>query len=845
MATLSLHNIRSSDLYPLVILERALSGTRRRALYKQATLVSLLFFIVAIGLRSTATGNKLLGLSLLTGAIALTTFCLELFFRSLYFRKRNISFSEQADNTWSLEVLMIVERAERNDTVRPFFVSEAGKTITARLGITRNALNTFLHERGNVPVVFNAPDFTGTWRTFGAFAEDLYTSDKALAAFLAQQSITKELFRGAATWYVDDRARALEALQWWTKERLGAIRGIGADWQYGKTYLLSNYATPVSPREATDTATLTLLSRMSATLSKSKESNLLLVGVYDTHTILKEFQSFLSSESTPETLRGKKLILLDGNLLIAKTGDKATLEQTLRLVLSEARAAGNVIFVIEHLSSFIASAHTIGTDVPSVLDPFLADTSMPIIATASIKGYRSILSSEDAFARRFDTLEMKDADPSALASLLTRDATLLESQHGVFFTYPAVYEAVRAADRYFSGNNTTDTATDILAEAAARAASSSDRVIGPALILALVSEKTDIPTCVIEEKEKDTLINLESKLKEHVVGQTDALVAIARAIRRARAGVGAASKPVGSFLFFGPTGVGKTETAKALARIMFGGERALMRLDMSEYQTGDALSRLIGFSNGESGILANMIRETPYGVLLLDEFEKTNKDVHDLFLQILDEGYFTDVRGERVNARNILFIATSNAGSDTIWKLTEEGKDLAHERDKFVASIIASGIFRPEFLNRFTDLILFHPLTPDELRAIAGIMLHSLSERLRIEKNLTVSFGDDMIAHVAQNGYDPGFGARPMRRFIEEHVEQYVADGIIKGTITQGATITLTPAMLGEATSEHTMLSAQQMSPTLTQPAVTPSPDTVPTPNAHPMGDIPTIQPTI
>jgi hypothetical protein len=801
MPSLGPHDIRSSTLYPLVILERALSGEKRRAFYKEAAGGALVLFLIALGLRSVPLGETILGLSLLFLSAAIVAYCLELFFRSLYFRERDNGFSEDGAHVFSLETLMIIERADRNDTVRAFLSSPAGTTIMRRLGIDSAAISTFLSARGHKAVVFNDPDRDGIWYTLGAFAEGLYVSDASFGAFLAERTITRELLRGAATWYADSRAEQLEDMRWWTNDRLRAMRGLGADWQYGNTHLLDTYATPVSARETTDDASHDMLARMTATLSKSKESNVLLVGAYDTRAVFQLFQGFLSSARAPETLRKKRIMVLDGNLLIAKTGEKTLLEQTFRALVSEARAAGNVILAIEHAPSFIASARTIGTDIPSILDPFLADVSLPVIATASMKGYREDIARDEAFARRFDVLRAEDTDGQSLAALLTKDASILEQTHNVFFTYPAIFETARAAERYFSGNNTTDTATDILAEAAARANESRDRVIGPDMILGLVSEKTRIPVGTMDDTERDKLLTLETLLKKHVVGQTHALEAIAKALRRARAGVGSANKPMGSFLFFGPTGVGKTETAKALARTLFNDEQALMRLDMSEYQTGDALSRLIGFSGGESGILANMLRENPYGVLLLDEFEKTNKDVHDLFLQILDEGYFTDVHGERVNARNILFIATSNAGSDIIWKLTEEGKDLAHERDAFIRSIIATNIFRPEFLNRFTDLILFHPLSEDDLRAIARIMLGGLSERSRLEKNITLSFTDDMVAHIARAGYDPGFGARPMKRYIEETLEQYVADGIIAGTIRPGATLTLSPEML--ARNEH------------------------------------------
>jgi ATP-dependent Clp protease ATP-binding subunit ClpA len=313
--------------------------------------------------------------------------------------------------------------------------------------------------------------------------------------------------------------------------------------------------------------------------------------------------------------------------------------------------------------------------------------------------------------------------------------------------------------------------------------------VGKEVVLQFLGEKTKIPMGAVVGSERESLLGLEDKLKGQVVGQPAALTAISQALRRGRAGLSSKLRPIGTFLFLGPTGVGKTETAKALARTMFGKEEALLRLDMSEYQSSDALNRLIGsFADNKPGILATLIRENPYGVLLLDEFEKTEKGVLNLFLQILDEGFFSDAFGRRVNARNLVFIATSNAAAELIWHLVESGRDPAGARTEIVGTLIEKGIFRPELLNRFDEIIFFHPLQIAELRQVARLMLVKTVSNLR-GQGIDLRLTDELVNQVAQAGTDRVFGARPLRRYIQDKVEQQVADAIIRGDLRAGNSV--------------------------------------------------------
>lgn len=307
----------------------------------------------------------------------------------------------------------------------------------------------------------------------------------------------------------------------------------------------------------------------------------------------------------------------------------------------------------------------------------------------------------------------------------------------------------------------------------------------------VLERKTKMPLGAVTETEQKKLLNLEELLHKRVIDQEEAIRGIADAIKRARSGIRNQKRPIGSFLFLGPTGVGKTETSKALAAVYFGNEEAMVRFDMTEFQDEDSISRLIGsFEKNESGILASRVRTSPYGVVLLDEFEKSHLKVKNLFLQILDEGLFSDYLGERVNMRNTIIIATSNAGSQLIWELTEKGANVTELERQIVAYVQKERILSPELINRFDAVIIFRPLSMEMLKEIAKIMLGRLVSRLK-SQNISLKITDELVEAVAKGGYDPAFGARPMQRFIQDKIEKVIAEKIIKGEIRPGSELAL------------------------------------------------------
>lgn len=782
-----------SSLYPLATLERLLPRKRRLRMRTFLTVLALLLFFGAALFHSLPYAQFLAGVGLIIFAVVLTLSMAEWYFRSLYFHARGIHTTEGKEGLISLGVLSILTSAHRGDYVRALFRSKTGKDLAHRLGLSQSDIHTFLKERGHHPTNLALTDSDASpWYSLEDFVSELIATDEALADFLFSRHITSETAARASGWVARMRERHLDETFWWSEKRLLHTRPIGKDLHLSRTHLLDTYTH--HPRYGSSGSFMEndTLSRVVSGLGKTRESNVLLVGSFDAHTLASMLEGAITRRKVPQTLFGKRVIVLDTDLLVSHTGEKHLFETTLRDTLEEARKAGNSIIVVPRFHAFLSSAAILGSDIRSLIDPYLSGIAVPFLALSDTRTYIHELERDTSLMRRFEVVKSATLSDTRLTTFLESDIARLEKNHHVFFTYPALEKAVRASKQYFSGDDAEDKSRDIIAEAATRSTSTRSRLITAKDILALVSEKTGIPAGELSDTERLVLTDLEHHLHKHVVGQEEAISAIAQALRRARANVRDNKKPIGSFLFFGPTGVGKTETAKALARVFFGSEDNLLRLDMSEYREGDALSRLIGTPAGEAGILSTMIRQKPYGVLLLDEFEKTNPHVHDLFLQILDEGQFSDGEGRSVNARNILFIATSNAGSDIIWKATEEGRDISKEHDAFIASLIDEQLFKPEFLNRFSGTILFHPLSPSDTEKIAGLMLNKLARRLERE-GVRVSFTPDMTAHVAREGYDRAFGARPMQRYIDQHVEQYIADGLIKGKIARGGSITLSP----------------------------------------------------
>jgi ATP-dependent Clp protease ATP-binding subunit ClpC len=609
------------------------------------------------------------------------------------------------------------------------------------------------------------------------------------------RGVTDQDFLGVVAWVVK-RIELLEFSQrWWELDNLLRVPALARDFTYGGTYHLDQWSQDLSvdarvlDLQDDNTLRQTELRQLETVLSRSREDNALIVGEAgpDKLDLVFHFVQALKNNTVIGPLQGRRVILFNVAMFIAGFKTQAELEQALLQVLNEASAAGNIILVIDDFPTLLAAGTVLGVNLIPLLDPYLTAPELQIVALADLDRFHQDLEKQVGLLSRFEKITVAPLVASDLAELLLRSVWQVESRYGLFFTYKAVLEIAKSADYYFPDNAGSDKSLDLLLEIAPWARQNNFSTIDQDQVLAFIQAKTNIPVGALSSADKDQLLKLEETLAGRVVGQTEAIKAVASAMRRARSGVRNPNRPIGSFLFLGPTGVGKTETSKALAAAFFGQEAEMRRLDMSEYQGPGAVDHLIGsYANGSTGLLADMLREHPYGVLLLDEFEKTNPEVLNLFLPILDEGVFADASGRKVSAKNTIFIATSNAGADLIWDKVTAGQNPS--ANELIDEIVKRAIFKPELLNRFDAVIVYKPLGDAELLKIARLMLLKLAQRLEV-KGVVLNITDDLVAKVAKNGANKVFGARPMQRYIQDQIEQLVADALIAGSVGRGMKI--------------------------------------------------------
>jgi len=368
--------------------------------------------------------------------------------------------------------------------------------------------------------------------------------------------------------------------------------------------------------------------------------------------------------------------------------------------------------------------------------------------------------------------------------LLENLALLLEYKYKKFISYPSLRDIIVYCSKYLPAIPFPEKAMDLLDTVVVYLAQTKEKILLPKHVAKIVSEKTQIPVGEIEVKEREILLNLENLIHQRIINQEEAVKEVSAALRRARAEVTAGKGPMGTFLFLGPTGVGKTETSKALAEIYFGSETRMIRLDMSEFQNVGDIPRLIG-SPGQEGLLTTAVRESPFSLILLDEIEKAHPNILNLFLQVLDEGHLTDGLGRKVDFKNTIIIATSNAGAEIIWKDIRENKKLEIIKEDLLDVLFEKAIFRPEFINRFDAVTVFKPLSKENLLDIAELMLQKIKKNLA-QKDIEFIITQPLKAKIAELGYDPTFGARQMKRVIQDKVENILAQAILSGELKRG-----------------------------------------------------------
>jgi len=537
------------------------------------------------------------------------------------------------------------------------------------------------------------------------------------------------------------------------------------------------------------------------TLARSKKNNPLLLGdagVGKT-AVVEGLAYAIHDGSAPPSLAGKRIVQIEIGTLVAGTSLRGQFEERLIGIVEEAHAAGNVILFIDEIHTIVGAGDTIDSnlDAANILKPALARGEIVCIGATTHAEYQRAIAQDPALDRRFRPIDIDEPSEADTLTILAGQSVRLEDHHGVRIRPEALGAAVRMSVRYMADRRLPDKAIDLLDEACARvvigtiAPEDSDRAMEVTVenVAAVLSDWTGIPVSDLTKDEKRRLSDLDNALLQRVIGQDDAVKTVAAAVKTARAGLHDPHRPIGAFLFLGPSGVGKTELARALANFLFGSDEAMIRLDMSEFHDAHTVARLIGSPPGykdssSGGQLTDALRRRPYSVVLLDEVEKAAPEVFDIFLQVFDEGRLSDARGAVVDARHAVFIMTSNIGTD------ESGKQLGFRGGELQADYARylGRYFRPEFLNRLDEVVTFKPLSPATLSRILDLKLADLHQRLH-EQKLTLQLAHDARQFILERGYDPVNGARPLRRAVERLLVRPLSARIVEDAFQDGDTI--------------------------------------------------------
>lgn len=608
------------------------------------------------------------------------------------------------------------------------------------------------------------------------------------------------------------------------------------------------------------------IERIIQILSRRTKNNPVLIGdpgVGKT-AIIEGLATDIANGNVPDTLKNKTIYTLDMGSLLAGAKYRGEFEERIKNVVDEVIQSGNIILFIDEMHTIIGAGTTGegSIDASNILKPALARGEMQIIGATTIDEYRKHVEKDAALERRFQPVMVEEPTKEDAVKILEGLRDKYEAHHKVKITDEALKEAVDLSVRYITDRYLPDKAIDLIDEAASRvrlkentppaeikdieaeiesidkekeeavrcqdfenAAKIRDKqsylknklkevrdgwnkssknadIVDSEVIADVVGLWTGIPVSRIVEEEADKLLNLEQKLHDRVIGQDQAVESISRAIRRSRAGLKDPNRPIGSFLFLGPTGVGKTELSKALAEVQFGDENQIIRIDMSEYMEKHAVSRMIGSPPGyighdEGGQLTEKVRRSPYSVVLFDEIEKAHPDVFNILLQILDDGRLTDSKGRTVDFKNTIIIMTSNVGASTIRKekvmgfSTAKGEDAAkNEYEKMKENIMGElkNRFRPEFLNRIDDIVVFHSLSKEDIGKIVKLMTKEVVNRLK-EMNIKLDISDEAVELISKEGTDLEYGARPLKRAIQKQLEDELSEAILRGDIKKGSDV--------------------------------------------------------
>ncbi|WP_320993992.1 ATP-dependent Clp protease ATP-binding subunit, partial [Hungatella sp.] len=606
---------------------------------------------------------------------------------------------------------------------------------------------------------------------------------------------------------------------------------------------------------------VTEIMRLIQILSRRTKNNPCLIGEpgVGKTAVVEGLAQMIIEGNVPETIAEKRVLTLDLSGMVAGSKYRGEFEERIKKVIAEVMEDGEVLLFIDEIHTIIGAGGAEGAiDASNILKPSLARGELQLIGATTIEEYRKYIEKDSALERRFQPVTVEEPSEEEAIAILKGLRGRYEAHHHVTITDAALTAAVKLSARYINDRFMPDKAIDVIDEAASKVRLTAfveppeikelekeiekledqkeaairdeayekagtikkkqekkkekidkirekwqkdkdtrKQVVDEEEIADVVSSWTKIPVRKLEEGESQRLKNLESILHERVIGQEEAVTAVAKAIRRGRVGLKDPKRPIGSFLFLGPTGVGKTELSKALAEAMFGTENALIRVDMSEYMEKHSVSKMIGSPPGyvgydEGGQLSEKVRRNPYSVILFDEIEKAHPDVFNILLQVLDDGHITDAQGRKIDFKNTVIIMTSNAGAESIISpkrlgfgaVADEKADYKVMKDRVMEEV--KHLFKPEFINRIDEIIVFHPLNKGHMKDIVTIMLKEIMKRTKEQMNITLSVDEAAKEFLINKGYDEKYGARPLRRTIQSSLEDRLAEEILDGAVKEG-----------------------------------------------------------
>jgi len=716
------------------------------------------------------------------------------------------------DDVMAADVLgKLPRRPTPTDIAEAITGTRAGQFLALRLGLTPN----FLH---NISVD-NPYQTEQVWKAAIEIWQNT-KSPKITSAVLAA-AIVKQLPQHdslLANMKIDFNDIE-EAIKWY--ERIKALieehnkkplrtGGIARDWSFGYTPLLSRFAQNISANISGQMLATKLaahesaLEQMMKIFSSGGRQNIALIGADGAgkSTVVSAFAEMLidGHQGVPGSLMYQQVFMLDASSLVSVASGRGELENLVTMILNEAFLSKNVILCLDNAQLFFEEG--VGSvDLSNVLLPILEAGRLRMILTMDEQRFLQISQTKPQLAHALNTIAIQPSNESETMKIMRDQLVLFEAQHKVRYMYQALAEAYRVGDRYVQDLVMPGKALKILEAAASYA---SDGLVTAQSVDDAIEKTLGIKISVASlSDEREKLLNLESLIHQRMINQSRAVTVVSDAIRRARTGVRNQNRPIGAFLFLGPTGVGKTELSKALADVYFGGEGSMIRLDLNEFVRPDDVARLIADGARDPGSLTAQVQKKPFSVVLLDEIEKAHPQVLTTLLQLLDEGILRDENNREISFRDTIVIATSNAGADRIREYIERGYQLEQFEQTFIDELINANLFRPEFLNRFDEIVLFRPLGKEELLQVVDLILAGVNKTLAPQK-IQVAVEEEGKKLLVEAGYDPRLGARPMRRVVQRSVENTVAKQMLAGTVAPGSTTIITAEQIRQILSSQT-----------------------------------------